>query len=68
MKGKARRGHTACRRNKRVLVKLMDGTEFIDRFIDRTGRYVEFKQRGRVPQIEIKTFTIYKGSLHKDLI
>jgi hypothetical protein len=53
--------HTACRRGKRIRVVLITGEKFIDRFWERSGRYVYFKKHPRVLQGDIKAFTIIKG-------
>lgn len=53
--------HTATRRNKRVKVVLVTGETFIDRFWDRTPKWVFFKERGKVRRGDIKAFTVYKG-------
>lgn len=52
--------HTATRKGKRVIVRMRDGEVFIDRFKDRTDKYVELYERGRVLRSAIKAFGIYK--------
>jgi len=52
--------HTACYRGKRVLVKLRDGTTFIDKFFDRTKSHVFFDEH-KVKKSDIKSFSIIKG-------
>lgn len=53
--------HTATHKHKRVKVVLADGTTFIDRFMDRTPKWVFFKERGKMRRGDIKAFTVYKG-------
>lgn len=53
--------HTACGRGKRVKIILRDGTELVDRFLDRTDRWVLLKERGRVDKRDIRAFFIFKG-------
>lgn len=55
--------HTACYPGKRVRVVLIDGTKFIDRFQERTPKWVFFKERGRVRRSTIKAFSIIKGDI-----
>jgi hypothetical protein len=54
--------HTCCRRGKRVHVVLKDGTEFIAKFIERTGRFCLFEGGRRIARGEITVFTIVKGA------
>lgn len=60
MKGPARTCHTATFKGKRVFVRLIDGTSFVDRFEDRTKRFVMFRERGKVSKAVIKSFSDYK--------
>lgn len=60
MKGPKKTPHTACHPGKRVLVVLMDGETFIDKFRDRTNSDVRFDDRGWISKARIKSFTIYK--------
>lgn len=53
--------HTACHPGKRVRVKLRDGEEFVDRFIDRTDKWVFFSSGRKVPKRDIKSFVIWKN-------
>ena len=54
--------HTACRKNTLVVVKLIDGTVFEDRFLDRKGsRVIIFKERGPIKKKYIKLFAIKKN-------
>ena len=64
MNGPKKTPHTATHKGKRVRVVLMDGTSFIDRFWDRTKKEVQFKERGWISKLQIKSFTIYKGQEH----
>lgn len=52
--------HTGCYPGKRVKVKLIDGTVFIDRFKDRMQKFVFFEDHGRVARRAIKNFIIWK--------
>jgi hypothetical protein len=40
--------HTHFTKGKRVHVRLRDGSSFIDRFVQREGRFVVFEARGRM--------------------
>lgn len=63
VKGPKHTPHTATHRGKKVKVVLTDGTVFIDRFWDRTKKEVQFKERGWITKLKIKSFTIYKGDV-----
>lgn len=49
--------HTATYRGKRVYIKLVDGTTFFDRFMDRTDRWVVLKEHGKILMSDIKAFS-----------
>jgi hypothetical protein len=53
--------HTATNKGKRVYVQLKDGSEFVDKFLDRKGNYCFFEQQGKIRRRDIKVFTIYKN-------
>jgi hypothetical protein len=53
--------HSSTYKGKRVYVILRDGTEFVDKFIDKKGRFVYFETHGRVRTSELRVFTIYKN-------
>ena len=51
--------HTACKRNTNVIVKLIDGTVFEDKFLDRKGnRLIIFKEHGAIKKKDIRLFAI----------
>lgn len=53
--------HTACRKNTKVIVKLIDGTIFEDIFLDRKGsRVIIFKERGPIKKKYIRLFAVKK--------
>jgi len=52
--------HTAAPRGKRVRVMLRNGTELIDKFIDRTDRHIILENHGKVEKSQIRSFSIYK--------
>lgn len=54
--------HSATFRGKRVYIKLMDGTTFIDRFLDRTDRFIVLKDHGRIMKRDLKAFSNYKAT------
>lgn len=66
MKGPNRTPHTAVRRGKKVKVVLTDGTRFVDRFWERVGKWVQFKQLGWIDKSRIKSFSIFKGQNQGD--
>jgi hypothetical protein len=41
-------------KGRRVLVKLVNGTKFVDTFVDNTSRQVIFKEHGRISRDQIK--------------
>ncbi len=49
--------HYSTERNKKVYIKLRNGEDFTDRFLDKKGRYIHLKERGKVPIKEIAVFT-----------
>ena len=51
--------HTAVKRGKRVKVVLKNGETFVDKFVERTSRYVTFETR-KVLKGDIKSFAIFK--------
>lgn len=51
--------HMHCQPGKRVLVKLHDGTEFIDKFVNNTGRLVIFENH-RIRPKDVRSFILYK--------
>jgi hypothetical protein len=53
--------HSSTYKGKRVYVILRDGTEFVDKFVDKKGRFVYFETHGRVRIQELRVFTIYKN-------
>ena len=53
--------HNSTYKGKRVYVQLKDGTEFVDKFLDKKGHYCFFEARGKVRRRDIKVFTIYKN-------
>jgi hypothetical protein len=55
--------HNSTYKGKRVYVQLKDGTEFVDKFLDKKGHYCSFEERGKVRRGDIKVFTIYKNRM-----
>ena len=53
--------HNSTYKGKRVYVQLKDGTEFVDKFLDKKGHYCFFELRGKVRRRDIKVFTIYRN-------
>lgn len=58
--GRRRMPHTACYRGKRVRVKLRDGEVFVDKFHDRTDKFVTFQSGRRVSKGDIVSFSFFK--------
>jgi hypothetical protein len=52
--------HTTVRRGKKVRVKLRDGTLIIDKFVERTGKFVILENHTLKP-VEIMSLNIYKA-------
>lgn len=53
--------HTSARKGKRVIVTLKDGTRFVDKFVERTGKGVVLEKHGLVLGRELRAMTIYRG-------
>lgn len=49
--------HTSCRKGKRVYAVLKNGLHFVDKFVERTGKYVIFENH-RVLAGDLKVFAI----------
>lgn len=58
-----RQCHTSAPRGKRIRVVLKDGTTFVDRFLEGTGKFVVFFER-KVVRGDIKEFTICRSAIH----
>lgn len=52
--------HTSCMRGTRVRVVLRDGSVIIDRFVERTGKFIVLAGH-RLRGGEVKAFSIYRG-------
>lgn len=50
--------HTACRKGTPVWVRLTTGDQFRDHFEDRVGRFVVFRERGRIAKRLIRSFSL----------
>lgn len=55
-----RQPHTACHTGKRVIVKLVTGITFVDKFKERTNKEVLFENAGWIRKSQIQSFSIYK--------
>lgn len=66
MKGKGAQGHTACRTGKLVKVKLENGDEFVDVFLDRAQRGIHFKEHGWIGKEKIRQFKVVSKSRLKN--
>jgi hypothetical protein len=53
--------HMGVHRGKRVLVRMRDGTKFIDWFEDRTDRHLVLRNSGKVPKVQVKSMSYYRG-------
>jgi hypothetical protein len=47
--------HSHFQRGATVRVVLRDGSVFVDKFVERTGKFLVFRERGRMRLTEIKT-------------
>jgi len=52
--------HTNCPRGCRVRIVLRTGEIVVDRFVERTGKFVVLRER-RLRGAEIKSFSIWRG-------
>jgi hypothetical protein len=53
--------HTSCRKGKRVIVTLRDGSRHIDKFVERIGKGVVLENLGLIKVKQLRAFTIYRG-------
>jgi hypothetical protein len=51
--------HSSCQRGKRVRVVLMDGSEFSEKFVERTGKFV-VTETHKLKVGQIRSFSIAK--------
>lgn len=49
--------HYSTERHKKVYIQLRSGEGFTDRFLDKKGRYIHLKERGKIAIKEIAVFT-----------
>ena len=56
----AKNPHTKFAKGRRLHIILKDGTQRIDRYIDRHSKHVEFEQSGRIPISAIRSLTYVK--------
>jgi hypothetical protein len=60
-------GHKSICPGQRALVRLHDGSVFVDRFVADRDSHIVFAERGRVPSVKIRTVAPYRpleGSQH----
>jgi hypothetical protein len=55
--------HSTFARGRRVIVRLKDGTKFIDRFVDNTSVHIVFEGQ-RIARQAIKSISIYRPPLY----
>lgn len=60
--------HTSTWKGKRVYVRLKSGREFVDKFMEKTGNYVIFKEQGKINRGEIAAFSIYRQPPHERIV
>jgi len=53
--------HTRVYRGKRVMVEMLDGTKFVDKFLEKDSRHIYFQGR-TIPRGRVKSFKIVKGN------
>lgn len=53
--------HLCCKKGKRVVVSLRDGSRFIDKFVERKGRYIFLEESGKIPTSKVRAFSIWRG-------
>lgn len=56
--------HTGTHRGTRVLIRLKDGERIVDKFHERTKKYVMLESGRQLLRRDIKSFAIYKGMDH----
>lgn len=52
--------HTSTYKGKTVFIRLKDGTSFEDKFKDKKQKFVFLEKAGKVPIVDIKSFSIRK--------
>lgn len=52
--------HTSTYQGKTVFIRLKNGNKFEDKFMGKKSRFVILEKNGKVPIVEIKSFSIRK--------
>lgn len=53
--------HTTFASGKKILVVMRDGSRFVDKFVERTGKGMLFEQRGLIQVKDVRVCTIYRS-------
>lgn len=56
--------HFSCQKGKLVRIVLVDGTEIIDRFVEKESKNLVLKGYGRIKNKDMSTFGIYRSKKH----
>lgn len=58
---KKRINHTSCQKGKRVFIRLRNGEEFVEKFVEKKGRFI-FTENHKVRTCDVSIFSITKGA------
>lgn len=53
--------HTSCKKGKRVIVTLKDGTRILDKFVEKKSKGIVLEEAGFINGQDIRAFSIYRG-------
>lgn len=53
--------HTSCKKGKRVIVTLTNGTRILDKFVEKKSKGIILEENGFVNGQKIRAFSIYRG-------
>lgn len=59
---KKRAVHSSVRKGKRVVVLLRDGTRILDRFVERTDRWIVLEKHGRIAKEDLRSLILDRGA------
>ena len=52
--------HTTFAKGKRLIIKLKNGTVFIDHWIERRSKFIKFRKQGKIKVKDIRFISYYK--------
>ena len=57
--------HHHAPKGKRVRIELMDGTQFVDHFVEARSKYIELREHGKVMRKDLASFKIAREPNHE---